>query len=156
MAVPLAVHDRTLGVLSLGAGRSGRRFGPATPPSPSSSPAAPRWRSPTRSSSAACPPPRSGSTASSARSPRRSPCTTPTGRILYANQAAADLIGVAGVGDLLAAEPGELVARFATTDEDGEPIPGDALPGYRVIRGEAPPPLLSRTVRRDTGESAGC
>ena len=152
MAVPLTVHDRTLGVLSLGAGRSGRSFGAGD------------------AAFAELLAGRAALALANAQLVGRLSATQERldgilgalaeavtvhdaeGRILYANQAAADLIGVAGVGDLLAAEPGELVARFVTTDEEGEPIPGDALPGYRVIRGEETPPLLSRTVRRDTGD----
>jgi serine phosphatase RsbU (regulator of sigma subunit)/PAS domain-containing protein len=152
MAVPLAVHDRTLGVLSLGTGPSGRRFGPAD------------------LAFAELLAGRAALALANAQLVGRLSAAQErldgilgalaeavtvhdaAGRILYANRAAADLLGVAGVEDLLAADPGELIARYATTDEDGKPIPGDALPGYRVIRGEAPEPLLTRTVLRDTGD----
>ena len=73
------------------------------------------------------------------------------GRIEYANQAAAALLGLPGVHAVLTAEPGELNARFDIRDADGEPVGEDDLPGPRVIRGESPEPLLTQHMYRATG-----
>ncbi len=73
------------------------------------------------------------------------------GRVVYANPAAADLLGASSVGELLAAEPGELAQRFVTTREDGSPLRMDDLPGRRVLAGRSAEPLLLRSVERRTG-----
>ena len=51
------------------------------------------------------------------------------------------------------AEPGELAARFTITHEDGSPVAVDDLPGRRLSQGEHAPALLTRSIRRDTGEA---
>jgi serine phosphatase RsbU (regulator of sigma subunit) len=74
------------------------------------------------------------------------------GRIEYANDAAAKLLGLPGVHAVLTAEPGALTARFDIRDATGEPLDDDDLPGARVIRGESPEPLLTQSIYRATGE----
>jgi GAF domain-containing protein len=74
------------------------------------------------------------------------------GRVEYANQAAAKLLGLPGVPEILTAEPGKLTARFDIRDADGRSVRDSDLPGARVIRGESPEPLLTQTVYRATGE----
>ena len=76
-----------------------------------------------------------------------------SGRTIYANSAAARLLGVESIDAVLAAEPGELAARFVITREDGSPVGHDEFPGRKAIRGEPAEPVLTRSVRRDTGES---
>jgi PAS domain S-box-containing protein len=75
------------------------------------------------------------------------------GRTIYANDAAAELLGCASVQEVLAAEPGALAARFSITREDGTPVRVEDLPGRRLVAGEEAPSLLTRSVRRDTGDS---
>jgi serine phosphatase RsbU (regulator of sigma subunit)/PAS domain-containing protein len=75
----------------------------------------------------------------------------PDGTLLFANQAAVELTGAqteaeVGVADLRAA-----LERWAVFDEQGDPIPYDVLPIARAFAGEAPEPLLVRSVDRVTG-----
>jgi PAS domain S-box-containing protein len=74
---------------------------------------------------------------------------TSDGKIVYANQAVADMLGVANPEALTGAAPGVIVARFASVDEDGHEIPPDAMPGRRVLRGEESAELLTRTGGAD-------
>ena len=73
------------------------------------------------------------------------------GRLVYANPAAATLLGAESIDELLAAEPGELAARFIITREDGTPVLERDLPGQRLLAGEEAPQLLTRSVVRSTG-----
>src|SRR3954470_22464232 len=75
------------------------------------------------------------------------------GKTVYANQAAADLLGRASVEEVLTAEPGDLAQNFSMTHEDGSAVTLDDLPGRRLMRGEQAPTLLTRSIRRDTGEA---
>ena len=75
------------------------------------------------------------------------------GKTVYVNDAAVKLLGGASAEDVLAAEPGELAERFIITDEDGSPVRVEDLPGRRLVAGEPAPSLLTRSVRRDTGEA---
>ena len=69
---------------------------------------------------------------------------SPEGRLAYANDAAADLLGYASAAELLAAAPEELRGRFEMRDDDGEPIAYAHLPGRRALLGERPEPLTVR------------
>jgi PAS domain S-box-containing protein len=73
------------------------------------------------------------------------------GHTVYANDAAARLLGAASREELLAAKPGQLAARFDITAEDGQALTTSDFPGARVLAGEAPEPLVTRTVERATG-----
>jgi PAS domain S-box-containing protein len=73
------------------------------------------------------------------------------GKLVYANAAAATLLGAESVDELLAAEPGELAGRFVITREDGTPVEEADLPGQRLLAGEESPTLLTRSVVRKTG-----
>jgi PAS domain S-box-containing protein len=76
------------------------------------------------------------------------------GKTVYANEAAARLLGCESVEEVLAARPGELAERFLITHEDGSPVRLAEFPGRRLVAGEeGPPTLVTRTVRRDTGEA---
>ena len=75
------------------------------------------------------------------------------GQTVYANQAAADLLGRGSVEEVVAAPPGELAKNFTMTHEDGSPVTLDDLPGRRLLRGEEGPALLTRSLRHDTGEA---
>jgi anti-sigma regulatory factor (Ser/Thr protein kinase) len=75
----------------------------------------------------------------------------PSGRIIYANPAAARLLGAADVDEVLASEPGALSSRFRFTREDGSPLGRDDLPGQRLVGGENAPPLLMHAVHIASG-----
>jgi PAS domain S-box-containing protein len=75
-----------------------------------------------------------------------------SGQLVYANQAAADLLGAATVSELLTTPTSELVARFHTFNEDGTPLRLEQLPGRHVLEGRTPDPLVVRAVSRATGE----
>src|SRR6476660_6426963 len=73
-------------------------------------------------------------------------------RLIYANRAALDRIGLETVQQLREADPQELMGGWETTGEHGEPIVLGDLPSVRVLRGEQPEPLLLRAVDRESGE----
>jgi PAS domain S-box-containing protein len=75
------------------------------------------------------------------------------GKTIYVNEAAVRLLGSETIADVLEAEPGELAQRFDITREDGTPVQLADLPGRRLVAGEEGPSLLTRSVRRDTGEA---
>ena len=75
------------------------------------------------------------------------------GKTIYANEAAAKLLGCESVEEVLASEPGDLAAHFTITKDDGTPVAIDDLPGRRLLQGENEPTLLTRSVRHDTGEA---
>jgi PAS domain S-box-containing protein len=75
------------------------------------------------------------------------------GQTVYANEAAARLLGCDSVQDVLTAEPGALAARFSITHEDGSPVEMADLPGRRLMQGEPAADLLTRSIRHDTGEA---
>ena len=152
MALPLAPSGGPLGALALGVGRSGRRYGPE------------------ELAFAELLIGRAGLALANTQLVNRLTATQRRldgilgalaeavtvhdgrGRIEYANEAAAKLMGLPGVHAVLTSEPGELAARFDIRHPDGEPVALDEFPGTRVIRGEAPEPMLTRSVYRATGE----
>ena len=75
-----------------------------------------------------------------------------SGRVVFANEAAAELLGLPSAEALVATPPAELVAAYETLREDGTPIDVSELPGRRVLAGELPPPLLMRARHRETGD----
>lgn len=75
------------------------------------------------------------------------------GKTVYANAAAAELLGCSSVEQVLAAEPGDLARSFTITHEDGRPVTVEDLPGRRLMRGEDAPSLLTHSVRHDTGQA---
>jgi PAS domain S-box-containing protein len=74
-----------------------------------------------------------------------------SGRIVYANEAAARLLGAGTPEEVLRASPEELTSRFTITKADGTPVEMDDLPGFRLLAGRDAPPLLTRSVHRATG-----
>jgi PAS domain S-box-containing protein len=76
-----------------------------------------------------------------------------TGQTVYANPAAARLLGRESPEHVTAARPGELAARFVITKEDGTPVALDDLPGRRLVAGEPAPELLTRSIDRETGRA---
>ena len=75
------------------------------------------------------------------------------GQTIYANPAAARLLGRASPDEVTAARPGELAARFAITKEDGSAVEVQDLPGRRLVAGEPAPELLTRSIDRETGRA---
>jgi PAS domain S-box-containing protein len=75
------------------------------------------------------------------------------GRFVYANQAAARLLGVDSPDEILRSAPGELATRFQVADEDGVPVELDALPHRQVLRGAAGGTMLTRVVDRASGRT---
>lgn len=58
-----------------------------------------------------------------------------TGRLVYANEAAAQIIGYPTAEALLAAPLPEVTARFELLDAEGRPISTQALPNWLVLQG---------------------
>jgi serine phosphatase RsbU (regulator of sigma subunit)/PAS domain-containing protein len=76
-----------------------------------------------------------------------------TGRIVYANDAAASLLKARNPEELYLAEPGELMDRFVVETEDGAPVRLDDLPALRALAGDRnAPPMLVRNVVKAIGE----
>ena len=74
------------------------------------------------------------------------------GALVYANDAAARLLGCESGEELLATPPAELIGRFESFTEDGVPLDPNDLPGRRLLRGEPPEPMVVRAVNKATGE----
>ncbi len=73
---------------------------------------------------------------------------TPAGGLLFANEAAAQLLGFESPADLVRAPLAELIGRFELLDADGQPLPLSELPGRRAVAGEASVESLVRFRRR--------
>ncbi|MDP9370028.1 MAG: PAS domain S-box protein [Chloroflexota bacterium] len=76
----------------------------------------------------------------------------PSGRLVFANDAAASTLGFASVEALLAAPLPSVLERFEILDEAGAPFPLDRLPGRLALLGEQPPEVTLRYRVRETGE----
>src|SRR5581483_7307485 len=72
--------------------------------------------------------------------------------LVFANDAAARLLGLGSAEEVVAASAEELMALFDVFDEDGREISLSALPSERVTRGEPAGSLLVRNVIRATGQ----
>jgi PAS domain S-box-containing protein len=75
-----------------------------------------------------------------------------SGALVYANQAAADLLGAGSVAELLTTPIQTYVDRFTSFNEDGSPLRLEQLPGRHVLAGEPAEPLVVRAVNKATGE----
>jgi len=60
----------------------------------------------------------------------------PDSRLLYANEAAAQMTGSASVQEMLATPPLGIIGRYEIIDEQGQPFPHTQLPHRRVFDGE--------------------
>jgi PAS domain S-box-containing protein len=79
--------------------------------------------------------------------------TDGSGRMVYANDAAVELLRAGSREDLLDADPGEIMARYDVFDEKGRVLRLDDFPSARTRAGEAGvKPMLVRNVVRATGE----
>ena len=59
-----------------------------------------------------------------------------SGRLLYANDEAARLVGFSTGADLVSTPPEEIMSRFEMIDRTGAPLTVDSLPGRKVIAGD--------------------
>jgi GAF domain-containing protein len=73
------------------------------------------------------------------------------GRLVFANQAAADALGAGSPEELMLWTAADLDARIVVTDEHGRPVEIDDYPAARVFAGLNPEPMLVRSVDRVTG-----
>ena len=76
----------------------------------------------------------------------------PTGKMVYANEAALALLGFPSVKAIQAIPIRYVLSRFDVFDEDGAPFPFERLPGRQALMGQKPEDALVRFRRRDTGE----
>ena len=74
-----------------------------------------------------------------------------SGRMVYANAAAARLVGCETAEELLATPAEQLAERFDMFGADGRRVDFADLPALRLLAGYAAPPLLTRSVHRATG-----
>ena len=77
--------------------------------------------------------------------------TDATGRLSYANEAAARLMGAASPTELMAAPSTVWRERFRITDQHGEELQADRLPSRRLCVGKEAEPLVKRSVDTVTG-----
>lgn len=75
-----------------------------------------------------------------------------TGRLIYANDAAARMNGFESGREMQEASAERIVQGFEILDEDGLPFAVDELPGRRALRGEQEPEAVIRFRRRLGGE----
>lgn len=75
-----------------------------------------------------------------------------TGRIVYANYAAARMSGFPSVDAMLKASPEEIEARYEIFDEFGVPFPPNSLPGRLALTGMRVPEATVRFRNTVTGE----
>jgi PAS domain S-box-containing protein len=59
-----------------------------------------------------------------------------SGGLLYANDTAAEMLGFESGAELASTPAGEILAQFDMIDRTGAPLPGDELPGRKVMAGE--------------------
>jgi PAS domain S-box-containing protein len=76
-----------------------------------------------------------------------------SGRLLFANSAAARQIGVASREELLGLPTADLVKNFEMLDERGNLVPSHSLPGRRVLAGEQQATALLQVRDKRTGRS---
>lgn len=69
---------------------------------------------------------------------------SPDGTLLYANDAAAQLMGYLSADALRDMQVEELLDRFELLAEDGTPFPGERLPGHLALAGREPPETIVR------------
>jgi PAS domain S-box-containing protein len=74
------------------------------------------------------------------------------GRLLFANQAAVELLGFESREALLSAPVTEIMARFEILDEHGDPFDVTRLPGRRALASGEPGEVIVRFRERGSGE----
>lgn len=76
----------------------------------------------------------------------------PSGRMVYANEAAARIMGFPLPQELISASPEEITQNFQIFDEMNRPVPITRLPGRSALRGIVPAPVVLRFRVVSTGE----
>jgi PAS domain S-box-containing protein len=76
----------------------------------------------------------------------------PDGRLLFANQAAVDLLGYESRDALLSAPVADIMDRFEILDEHGAPLPLERLPGRLALARGEPGEIVVRFRERGSGE----
>jgi PAS domain S-box-containing protein len=76
----------------------------------------------------------------------------PDGRLLFANDAAVELLGYESSEALIAAPLTEIMSRFELLDESGRPFPVEELPGRRALAEGVGSEVVVRFRVRATGE----
>ena len=76
----------------------------------------------------------------------------PSGRLVYANEAAARLVGFTAPSELLAAPAADLIARFNLQTFEGTPVSADQLPGRAALQGNIPQEMRLRFKVLGTAE----
>jgi PAS domain S-box-containing protein len=76
----------------------------------------------------------------------------PTGRLIYANDAAMHMMGMSTTDAIERQDPVDLFERYTVTDENGAPLSMYDLPSVRLLAGEQPEPLVLRFVSDANGE----
>src|ERR687895_1520524 len=76
----------------------------------------------------------------------------PDGRLLFANEAAVELLGYESSEALLAAPIAEIMSGFELLDENGRPFPLEELPGRRALAEGVGSEVVLRFRVRATGE----
>ena len=75
-----------------------------------------------------------------------------TGRLVYANEEAAAMVGYPSAQALVEAPLEEVMGRFELLDETGKPFPLERLPGRLALQGERNPEALVRFRVLETSE----
>jgi PAS domain S-box-containing protein len=75
-----------------------------------------------------------------------------SGRLRYANEAAARMLGYPTPEALMAVSWEEVLARSEVRDEGDQPVPSDRMPSFLVMQGQ---PKASATVRLSSGQPGG-
>lgn len=76
----------------------------------------------------------------------------PSGRLVYANDAAARTMGYSSAQRLLEAPLEEILQKFDLFDEQGKPFPLEKLPGRMALQGEGSSSVNIRFHNKETGE----
>jgi PAS domain S-box-containing protein len=76
----------------------------------------------------------------------------PDGQMIYANQAAARMLGYPTRETLLQTSRAEMMAKFVILDEHGETVSPETLPSRRALKGEKAPSQKIRFRILETGE----
>ncbi len=76
----------------------------------------------------------------------------PGGRLAYANDAAARVVGFPSVQAMLNASSTERLQRFVIMDEQGRPLPSNQLTGRLALQGEEQPSRVIRYRELATGQ----
>lgn len=76
----------------------------------------------------------------------------PDGNLVFANDAAARIIGFKSAQECLETPPAKILERFELSDESGKPLPVTKLPGRIALKGKECPSAIVRFRIKATGE----